>query len=578
MTEVSPAMDAPVWWKRYPPSVSPHVEIPPLLLHELVANVVRANPTKMALIYYGRRWTYEEFWGECGRFAAALRRDGVHPGDRVAIYLPNCPLYPIALFGALRAGAVVAQVSPLYLGDDLVALLQDAQPKAIVTLEILYPNLTRVRGRHAVPIAYVARLRDFYPARTRPFVNVVLRRKGRPTDFPSGPEVRPWSAVRRLTDPPPADWKGDPATAVALLQYTGGTTGRSKGAMLTHRNLIANVLQLNSWNVRRQPGHEVLLASIPLFHIYGLTVALLTALCDGSAVVLQTLPDVPELLKLIDRYQPTQFPGVPALYQALLRHPETPRHQLRSIRFCLSGSAPLPVEVQRQFEAMTGATVIEGYGLSETAPATHANPTQGERRPGSIGVPLPDTYQRVVDLEDPSVVLEVDQPGELAVRGPQVMLGYYHQPEETEKVLRDGWFLTGDVARVDADGFAYIVDRKKDMINVGGLKVWPREVEEVLFRHPAVQDVAAIGVPDPEMGEVVKAFVVRKPGATVSEGELIGFVRNDLAHYKAPRSIEFRESLPRSGVQKVLRRALRESGSSPPGASSATGGPGRPAA
>ena len=559
---------APVWLKRYPASVGPHVEIPPQLVHEIVGQVVQANRARTALIYYGRRWTYEQFWEEAGRFAAALRRDGVGPGDRVALYLPNCPLYPIALFGAWRAGATVAQVSPLYLGDDLVTLLKDADPKAIVTLEILYPNLARARRQHAVPIAYVARLREFYPASQRPFVNIVLRRKKRPTEFPVGPEIRPWKDLRSLDGRSGVDARGDPATTVAVLQYTGGTTGRAKGAMLTHRNLLANVVQLNTWNVRREPAHEVVLASIPLFHIYGLTVALLASLCDGSAVVLQTLPDVPELLQLIDRYHPTQFPGVPALYQALLRNPRTARYRLDSIRFCLSGSAPLPVEVQRQFETLTGATVIEGYGLSETSPATHANPTQGERRPGSIGVPLPDTFQRIVDLSDGVTELGVDQVGELAVRGPQVMLGYYHQPEESAQVLRDGWFLTGDVARVDADGFAYLVDRKKDMINVGGLKVWPREVEEVLFQHPGVADAAAIGVPDPDFGEVVKAFVVRKPGPPVTEGELIAYVRSRLAHYKAPRTVEFRDALPRSGVQKVLRRVLREvtsgSGAPPP--------------
>ncbi len=559
----------PVWLKRYPESVGAHVEIPHYLLHEFVGQVVREHAKRTALVYYGRKWTYEQFWEEAGRFAAALRKDGVVPGDRVALYLPNCPMYPIALFGALRAGAVVVQVSPLYVGDDLVALLKDADPKAIVTLEILYPNLARARGRHAVPVAYVARLREFYPAHTRPFVNIVLRRRKRPTEFPVGPEVRAWKTLRSLDGRSTPDARGDPASTVAVLQYTGGTTGQAKGAMLTHRNLVANVVQLNTWNVRRQPGQEIVLASIPLFHIYGLTVALLTALCDGSAVVLQTLPEVPELLKLIDRYHPTQFPGVPALYQALLRNPKTPQYRLDSIRFCLSGSAPLPVEVQRQFEAMTGATVIEGYGLSETSPATHANPTQGERRPGSIGVPLPDTYQRIIDLNDGTTVLGLEEVGELSVRGPQVMLGYYRQPEETERVLKDGWFLTGDVARVDADGFAYLVDRKKDMINVGGFKVWPREVDEVLFQHPGVADVAVIGIPDPDSGEVVKAFVVRKPGSSVTEGELITFVRARLAHYKAPRSIEFRDALPRSGVQKVLRRVLRESPTAPGGSGAA---------
>jgi len=285
---------------------------------------------------------------------------------------------------------------------------------------------------------------------------------------------------------------------------------------------------------------------------------MLQGLADGATIVIQTRPEIREVLKLIDRYQPTEFPGVPALYIAFLKQPDLAKFRIHSIRFCLSGSAPLPVEVARQFESLTGGKLVEGYGLSETSPATHVNPIEGERRVGSIGLPLPNTDHRVVDLEAGTTVLPPDTPGELAVRGPQVMLGYFGHPEETAMVLKDGWFLTGDVARIDADGYAYILDRKKDMINVSGLKVYPREVEELLFQHPAVQDAAVIGVPDPEHGEVVKAFVVKKPSANVTAEELIEFVKGRIAHYKAPRTVEFRDQLPRSGVQKVLRRVLRE--------------------
>jgi len=364
---------------------------------------------------------------------------------------------------------------------------------------------------------------------------------------------------------------GAGTTTVAVLQYTGGTTGKPKAAMLSHRNLVANVLQSNAWNTTRRPGEEVIMAAIPFFHIYGLTIALLLGLAEGGTVVLQTKPEIPELLKLIDRYRPTQFPGVPALYQALNQQPDLAKFDLRSVRYCLSGSAPLPLEVARRFQELTGAAVVEGYGLSEASPATHANPLTGERRAGSVGLPLPDTFERIVDLDDPAKVLGPDQVGELEVRGPQVMLGYYHEPEETALVLTDGWLRTGDIARIDSDGYAYIVDRKKDMVNVSGMKVYPREVEEVLYQHPAVAEAAVIGVPDPTHGEVVKAFVVKKPGVTVSAEELIAFVRGQIAHYKAPRSVEFRDSLPRSGVQKVLRRVLREGPS--PAPPTATGSP-----
>jgi long-chain acyl-CoA synthetase len=550
------------WFAHYAPGVPRHLEIPPKLLPEVVGDAVARRPEHPALRYYGATWTYRRFWRESENLAGALAAAGVGPGDRVALYLPNGPAYPIALFAALRLGAIAVPVSPLYLGDDLLRILKDAEPKALVTLEILYPNVARVRAAANVPSVFVARLREFYPALKRPFVNLLLRRRGLPTEMPSGPGVLAYrDAVRTPRSVPIRS--GDPASTVAVLQYTGGTTGVPKAAMLTHRNLVANVVQSNSWNTKRTPG-EVILASIPFFHIYGLTVGLLLALAEGWTVVIQTRPDVPELLGLIRRYRPTQFPGVPALYLALLQRPDLARYNLRSIAYCLSGSAPLPREVQERFEAATGGRVLEGYGLTEASPVTHVNPDTGERRVGSIGLPVPETDQRIVDPGDGAAVLGPGETGELAVRGPQVMLGYYHAPEETRRVLRDGWLLTGDLARIDADGYAYIVDRKKDMINVGGLKVYPREVEEVLFQHPAILEAAVVGVPDPSVGEAPKAFVVLRPGATATAEELIEFVRGRIAHYKAPRSVEFRASLPRSGVQKVLRRELRE-GSAPPG-------------
>ena len=552
-----PETDDRVWLRQYPAEVPRHVIVPDVLLPEFLEESFRRWPRRAALAYYGATWSYAELWAASERLAASLAREGIRPGDRVALYLPNCPAYPIAFLATLRLGAIVVQVSPLYLGQDLTRLLKDAAPKALVTLEILYPNLAKVRGEYAVPTVIVARLREFYPAHLRPFVNGVLRRQKMPTDFPTDAAVRPWRTLVRAPGTVPKV-KSDPATTVAVLQYTGGTTGRPKAAMLSHRNLVANVVQSNAWNLKLEPGNEVVLAAVPLFHIYGLTVAFLMGLSAGATVVLQTRPEIRELLKLIDRYQPTQFPGVPALYQAFNRQPDLARYEIRSIKYCISGSAPLPVEVQRRFEELTGANLLEGYGLSETSPVTHVNPLSGERRVGSIGVPIPDTDQRVVDLETGTRVLGVNEPGELCVRGPQVMLGYYGQPAETLAVLQDGWLRTGDVARIDADGFAYIVDRKKDMVDVGGLKVYPREVEEVLFQHPGVADVAVVGGPDPDRGESVVAFVVRKPGASVNAEELIAFVRERIAHYKAPRRIEFREQLPRSGVQKVLRRVLRE--------------------
>lgn len=544
------------WLAHYEPGVPATLEVPSRWFHEIVQDTVGEFPDRTALIYYGARWSYARLWEESGRFAAAVYQDGVRPGDRVALYLPNCPAFPIAFLGTLRLGATVVQVSPLYLGQDLVGLLKDAGPKAIVTLEILHPHLAQVRGEVSVPLEYVARLREFYPAARRPFVNLVLRRRKFPTAFPTGPSIRPWRAALRAWGEFPGP-SGDPAKTVAVLQYTGGTTGLPKAAMLSHRNILANALQCAAW-FHNPRGSATVLASIPLFHIYGLTVAMNFPLVHGGTIVLQTRPDPSEILRLIDRYHPSEFPGVPALYQAINRHPKVGRYDIRSIRTCLSGSAPLPLEVSKRFEELTGGRLLEGYGLSEASPVTHANPLEGERRVGTIGLPFPSTDHRVVDLETGSRSLATGEVGELAVRGPQVMLGYYGRPEETAAVLRDGWLLTGDIASIDADGYATIVDRKKDLIVVGGFKVYPREVEEVLLQHPSVTDAAVVGVPDDHLGEVAKAFVVVRPGTDPSEAELREFVRARIAHYKAPRTIEFRPTLPRSGIQKVLRRVLRE--------------------
>ncbi|MFZ1023702.1 MAG: long-chain fatty acid--CoA ligase [Thermoplasmata archaeon] len=545
------------WYAHYAKGIPRNIGIPDRMLHECVGDAARRWPDRTALVYYGAKWSYRRFWEESERLAASFVRDGLRPGDRIAIYLPNCPAYPIAYFAALRVGASVAQISPLYLGQDLLRLLEDSRPKLLVTLEILYPNLAKIADQFSLPALYVARLREFYPFWKRPFVNSVLRRRGMSTSYPEGPNVRPWTRSVR-TPGTISEFHGDPAQTVAVLQYTGGTTGKPKAAMLSHRNLVANALQSHAWFAPEASGQEIVLAAIPFFHVYGMTVALNYPLLDGMTIVMQTRPEVNELLGLIDKYRPTQFPGVPALYQAINQHPKVSQYNIRSIKVCLSGSAPLPLEVARQFEALTGGNLVEGYGLTEASPVTHANPLQGGRRAGSVGLPLPDTDQLVRSLEDGSKNVAVGEPGELLVRGPQVMLGYYNQPAETALVLQDGWLRTGDIARLDADGFCYIVDRKKDIIIVGGFKVYPREVEEVLFQHPEVADAAAVGVPDAERGEVVKAFVVRKPGASVTEATLIQFVRDRIAHYKAPRTIEFRTTLPRSGVQKVLRRVLRE--------------------
>jgi long-chain acyl-CoA synthetase len=557
VTESAPVPAASPWFAHYPSYVPKTLEVPNIRLPDLIAPVAERWADRAALVYYGRRWTYREFWATTERVAAGLAADGFVAGDRLALYLPNSPAHPFAFFGALRLGLTVVHVNPLYLGQDLVKVLADSQPRGLVTLEILHPNFAKVAGEVSVPIVYVARTRDFYPLPTRWFVNSVLRRQGRTTAFPTDPNVRPFSRLLTASGGF-ASPTADPATEVAVYQYTGGTTGRPKAAMLTHRNLVANAIQCRAWFASQPPGQSVVLASIPFFHVYGMTVALNYPLSHGATVVLQNRPDPAETLGLIRKYRPTELPGVPAMYAAINNNPKVGRYDIRSIKVCVSGSAPLPVEVTKRFQELTGGYLIEGYGLTEASPVTHANPIGGDVRVGSIGLPLPLTDQRVFDLDDRSKPMGAGDVGELAVRGPQVMLGYANAPEETASVLLGDWLLTGDVARLDADGYAYIVDRKKDMVNVGGFKVYPREVEDVLYQHPAVAEAAVIGVPDERLGEVVKAFVVRKTGAIATEAELIAFVRERIAHYKAPRTIEFRTELPKSAVQKVLRRVLRE--------------------
>jgi long-chain acyl-CoA synthetase len=561
------------WRSKYPAWVPQRLEIPSVRLPSMLDDIVREFPDRIAFVHYGWTCTYREFWAATDRFATALRDDGIGPGRRVALDLPNHPVHPIAFFGALKAGAAVVQVSPLYIENDLVDLLTDARPDAIVTLDFLYPNLRHVEGRVSIPRIYVAQMRSFFPWWKRPFVNRVLRRRGLHPIVPNGPEIRSFEQALRTPARALPAIGADPSEEVAVLQYTGGTTGLPKAAGLSHRNLVANAYQCRAWFGIQPPGTAVVLAAIPFFHVYGMTVALTYPLLEGATIVLETRPDPVEIMDLVDRYRPTELPGVPALYAALCNHPRIGEHDFRSIRVCVSGSAPLPKEVAERFERLSGGYLIEGYGLTEASPVTHANPIQGERRLGSIGLPLPETDHRIVDAETGTRELPVGEVGELAVRGPQVMGGYDGRPVESAQVLREGWLLTGDLARVDADGYAYVVDRKKDLIDVGGFKVYPREVEEELFRHPAIGDAAVTGVSDPILGEIVVAFVVLKPERTLSEAEIIQFIRERIAHYKAPRRVYFRTSLPRTAALKVLRRTLRrevEQGSNASPAAGAT--------
>lgn len=518
-----------------------------------------------ATVFYGAKLTYREIDDAADRFAAGLRHLGVRPGDRVGLIVPNSPAFVIAFFGIQRVGGIVVQTNPLYTPRELAGLYADAGATAVVSLDLFLANVLRAKPETAIREVIVADLKDFLPAPLSTFYPLRrrsdLKKAGHwPLDIPR----EPWVHTFRELLKSPAERGTEPETVdpdeVAVLQYTGGTTGTPKGAMLTHRTLIANAYQCASWVPGMQPAREKTLIAIPMFHIYGLMAGLMVSIRLAATMLLVPDPrDLKHLLKVIDRERPTLFPAVPTLYVALMNHPRLRKADMRGIQACLSGAAPLPVEVRRRWESLTGGRLVEGYGLTEASTVVSGNPlTQDGLVKEGVGIPFPDTDVRIVDLETSTRDLPIGEAGELLVRGPQVMKGYWNNPEETAATLRDGWLYTGDIATMDEDGYLYIVERKKDLIIASGFNVYPREVEEVLYMHPSVLEAAAIGVPDPYRGETVKAFVALKPGATATDRELIAFCRERLAAFRVPRQIEFRTELPKSAIGKVLRRALRD--------------------
>ncbi len=555
-------MEAP-WLRFYEPGVPRSLEIPDLTVPDLLEAAARSGGSRPALRFFvhprlpSSRMSYGELREATLRFAAALRGLGVRKGDRVAVMLPNCPQFVVAFYGALRAGAVLVHTNPLYVSREMREQFEDAEAETVVLLSQFLPRLREIENATRVRRTIVVDLADCLPLLARLVARLAERRRGERVGVPREPGV--FSFRRLLAEHPPEPARIDAAPSdLALLQYTGGTTGTPKAAMLTHRNLVANTLQVAAWFAEAQHGREVVLAAIPFFHVYGMTTCLLFGIHKGAQIVMLPRPrPVDHVLALLEKCRVTFFPGVPTLYSAVNNHPRAGEFDLRSVRFCISGAAPLPREVAQIFESLTGGKLVEGYGLTEASPVTHCNPLFGLRKPGSIGVPLPETEARIVDLETRET-LPPGAEGELAIRGPQVMLGYWRRPEETALAIRDGWLHTGDVARMDEDGYFYVVDRKKDMINASGFKVLPREVEEVLYSHPKVREVAVAGLPDPYRGETVKAYVALKEGEKATEDELRDFCRRHLAAFKVPTRIEFRQELPKSVVGKILRRALVE--------------------
>ncbi len=493
------------------------------------------------------------------RFAAALDELGVRKGDRVALMLPNSPQFVIAFFAALRLGAIAVNTNPTYTAPELQHQLADSGAETIVLLNLFLPRLRKAQAAlPALKRVIVTTIDDPLPF---PIDTLVRRAQRKEPDWVEAvPAHNTFLFADLLAHGTPASPRVVRSPDdVALFQYTGGTTGVPKAAMLTHRNLVSNTLQAAAWLPDKQYGGERIMCALPFFHIYGMTIGMLLSVALASNMIVVPNPrPIEQVMRVLQRERATIFPGVPAMYIGIINHPDVAAYDLKSVRCCLSAAAPLPMEVQEQFGRLTGGRLVEGYGLTETSPLTHANPIYGVRKPGSIGIPVPDTEARLVDLETgmplPSGAAEA---GELAIRGPQVMRGYWNRAEDTADCLSaDGWLCTGDICTVDDDGYFSIVDRKKDMIIASGYKILPREVEEVLFAHPAVQEAAVVGVPDPYRCETVKAFIVPKASMHPTVEELITHCRASLAPYKVPRLIEFRAELPKTAIGKVLRRVL----------------------
>ncbi|HRN68854.1 MAG TPA: long-chain fatty acid--CoA ligase [Promineifilum sp.] len=549
------------WTKSYDKGVPESIDVPAYPVQHFLEEAARRVPTNTALVFQGKELTYDELNKASDAIAAGLAANGFKKGDRAVIYMPNLPQFVIIYYGILKAGGIVIATNPLYTERELQHQLKDCGAETVFVLSRYYPLLKKVQksGGTNVKRIIVAYIKDYLPGIKSLLYGLVKEKKeGDRVDVePGDMTMKDFMALGARSPKPNVTVTGDD---IALLQYTGGTTGLSKGAIGLHRNLVANALMVSSWIDDWKYGADTLLGAIPFFHSYGMVTAVIfTVAIGGRLLIIPNPRDLPYVLESINKYKPAYFPGVPAMYVGINNNKDVAagKYDLRSIRACISGSAPLLVETKKKFEELTGGTLVEGYGLTESHVATHANPLKGKNPIGSIGLPLPGVEARIVDPVEGNDELPIGAIGELIMRGPTIMQGYWNMPNETASSLRDGWLYTGDIARMDEEGYFYIEDRKKDLIICGGYNVYPREIEEVLSRHPAVMEVSVAGVPDPKRGENVMAWVVKRPGfESVTEAEIIEWSKGELAAYKYPRLIQFRDELPKTTVGKVLKREL----------------------
>lgn len=533
------------WFNSWPTQVPKHIEYLQMPLQKILQKSAKEFQQKTAIIFDERELSYAQLDLLSNKFANSLVKLGMKKGDRGAIFLPNTPQFIVSYFGILKAGGVVTAINPLHREREVEYQLKDSGAKTIVALDSLYPIIEKVKQKTQLKNVILTGLNEYSYRKTSP------------------PDVAQTFAFQVLLEKAPCESPNmqlHPNEDLAALQYTGGTTGTAKGAMLTHTNFFSNTLAFAAW-IKGKAAHETFLTALPLSHIYGMTTRMIVPINLGAKIVMMPKFVPSKALEAIQQHRVTIFCGVPNMYSALLANSELGKCDLTSIRVCISGASSLPPQVQNNFMQITGGFLAEGYGLTEASPVTHCNPvdrTMQTVKAGSIGLPLPDTDVRIVDLETGKKTLGVGETGELAVKGPQVMKGYWRKPEETALVLHDGWLLTGDIAHMDKDGYFYITDRKKELIKTRGYSVYPRELEDILYEHPAVKLCAVVGKIDLLAGEIPKAFIVLKAGAVASVEEIIEFVNNKLAPYKAIQEIEFRRELPVNSVGKVVKRLLKE--------------------
>ncbi len=557
-------MDSKLWHKNYDKGVPTTIEYPKAPLFHFLEEAARKYPDRACTIFKGAVVSYREMNEQSDHMAAALVDMGVKKGDRVGIFMPNLPQFVAAYFGILKAGGVVVAINPTYPVDEVLTPVNDAGIEIMFTLTRFYKTVKDVRAKSKLKKIIVSNLKEALPPFTRVLYTLLREKKGgdKLDSLESG-DVWMSELLSKYANAAKPKIEINPDDT-ALFQYSGGTTGVPKGAVAMHRNVVANTLQIKLWMTGLEEGKEVVLMGIPLFHVYGMVAGMSFAMASGaSMVMIPNARDLKDVLENITKYKATIFPGVPLLYNGINNHPDVKagKYNLSSIKACISGSAALMRETKEAFERLTGGKVFEGYGMSEAPTATHCNPLNGENKTGSIGMPLPDVDVKIISLDDGETEMPYGEIGEIVLRGPQVMKGYHNMPTETANSLRqlkDGqtWLFTGDIARMDEDGYFYIVDRKKELIKPGGFQVWPREVEEAIMSHPKVLEVGVGGIPDPHRGETVKAWIVVKPGETLTEEELKAFCKEHLAPYKVPTHYEFRSELPKTTVGKILRREL----------------------